>query len=56
MSPVAAHDLLQLPTERASAGEGGYLWNLEYLLEYGKSRAGTQFHCYFIGLTYDHLL
>ena len=30
MSPVAAHDLLQLPTERASAREGGYLWNLEY--------------------------
>ena len=26
------------------------------LLEYGKSRAGTQSHCYFIGLTYDHLL
>ena len=26
------------------------------LLEYGNSRAGTQSHCYFIGLTYNHLL
>ena len=26
------------------------------VVEYGKSRARTQYDCYFIGLTYDHLL